>query len=251
MEFFLDLQPLVRGGLLASPSVMKLQILLQTSSLSDTRVLIFLSPSVDDVRPFQWYRYGEASGTYRIDVRYTSYLDISDFIKLSDFTKTKAYQNSSSARRQQIRYAVRDGLLTEELSSIPLFLELYVKTLERQGEVVDQKYLMRMGKLITALNKDNLIRIFVSRLPGGLPGSIALFAIDHKRAYYLFGASDPLMRSTPVGTAVMWNAFIALAKSGVKVIDLEGVNSPRRGWFKTSFGGYLQQYYQISLNYNN
>ena len=51
----------------------------------------------------------------------------------------------------------------------------------------------------------------------------------------MFGASDPALRNSPTGTAVLWDAFSELAKVGVKKIDLEGVNSPKRGWFKLSF----------------
>jgi hypothetical protein len=44
----------------------------------------------------------------------------------------------------------------------------------------------------------------------------------------------------------LWDAFGELAAAGITQIDLEGVNSPRRGWFKMSFGGELRAYYQIT-----
>ena len=90
-------------------------------------------------------------------------------------------------------------------------------------------------------------RMFISRARDGTPGSIAVYAFDQRRAYYLFGASDPAMRDSPAGTAVLWDAFTALSKEGISQVDLEGVNSPRRGWFKLSFGGDLRPYYQISM----
>jgi lipid II:glycine glycyltransferase (peptidoglycan interpeptide bridge formation enzyme) len=87
--------------------------------------------------------------------------------------------------------------------------------------------------------------MFVSRTREGSLGSIAVYTFDNKRAYYLFGANDPALRKTPVGTAVLWDAFHALAGKGITQLDLEGVNSPRRGWFKLSFGGDLRPYYQV------
>ena len=46
---------------------------------------------------------------------------------------------------------------------------------------------------------------------------------------------------------VLWDAFLDLAASGVKEIDLEGVNSPLRGHFKLSFGGSILPYYRLKL----
>ena len=43
-----------------------------------------------------------------------------------------------------------------------------------------------------------------------------------------------------------WLAWSRLfTDHGIKHIDLEGVNSPKRGWFKLSFGGTLENYYSI------
>jgi lipid II:glycine glycyltransferase (peptidoglycan interpeptide bridge formation enzyme) len=76
---------------------------------------------------------------------------------------------------------------------------------------------------------------------------MALFGRDAKRAYYLFGAGDPALRDTSCGTAVLWDAFAALARSGCRELDMEGVNSPKRGWFKLSFGAEILPYYQLVL----
>ena len=33
----------------------------------------------------------------------------------------------------------------------------------------------------------------------------------------------------------------------LSIVDLEGVNSPKRGYFKTSFGAYLKKYFHINI----
>ena len=53
------------------------------------------------------------------------------------------------------------------------------------------------------------------------------------------------MRSGQTGTAVLWDALGFLSRHGVGEVDLEGVISPRRGWFKLSFGGDLRPYYEL------
>ena len=54
------------------------------------------------------------------------------------------------------------------------------------------------------------------------------------------------MRNQHTGTAIIWDAFFILRKLGIKKLDLEGVNSPNRGWFKLSFGGSLENYYEVN-----
>jgi lipid II:glycine glycyltransferase (peptidoglycan interpeptide bridge formation enzyme) len=76
-------------------------------------------------------------------------------------------------------------------------------------------------------------------------GSMAFFAWDNKRAYYIFGASDPIKRNGHSGTAVLWDAFYDLNNIGIDKVDLEGINSPHRGWFKLSFGGDIVPYYRM------
>ena len=40
-------------------------------------------------------------------------------------------------------------------------------------------------------------------------------------------------------------SFYHLNEIGIKTVDLEGVNSPNRGWFKLSFGGNIIPYYEL------
>lgn len=204
-----------------------------------------LAPSIDDIRPFLWHNYGQETGRFAVDVRYTSYLTIADFAGAERLEDIEAYRQATGARRQQIRYARRDGVVTEEFCDVAVFIDFYRRTMERQGETVALPMLERMAELVTALLDNGLARMFTSRTADDSPGSVAVYAFDAHRAYYLFGASDPALRNTPTGTAILWDAFYALAKQGITDIDLEGVNSPQRGWFKMSFGGDLRPYYQI------
>lgn len=207
-----------------------------------------LPPSVIDIRPFLWFNYGQNTERYRVDVKYTSMLEIGDFATAEKHEDVAAYSLSSSARRQEIRYARRDCVVTEEFYDVKLFADFYLQTMGRQGEVVAPNKMDKMVNLVQALLMNGMARMFVSKDHHGTPGSIAVYAIDRQHACYLFGANDPSLRNTSTGTAVLWDAFSHLAKGGVTMIDLEGVNSPRRGWFKLSFGGNLAPYYQIILS---
>jgi hypothetical protein len=210
-------------------------------------VSLSLHPSVGDIRPFLWYNYGTGGAKYEPDIRYTSYASIDDFAHTRDLDGIELYREASSARRQEIRYARREGVVTKGDFNADLFVKFYDDTMRRQDIEVGEKVLGEMRRLITGLEQANLGRMFFSYTGRGEPGSAAFFAFDSKRAYYLFGANDPSMRDSHTGTAVLWDAFFALSRQGVREVDLEGVNSPRRGWFKLSFGGTILPYYQLFL----
>lgn len=204
-----------------------------------------LHPTIVDIRPFLWFNYGIDAPKYAVDVRYTSYLNIEDFSCAEKLEDISTYLQASNARRQEIRYGIRDKVVTKEEFNPDLFVDFYNETMKRQDITVEEDVLNQMNFLITNLFKANIGRMFVSYLSSGEPGSMAFFGMDSKRGYYLFGANDPALRDSHTGTAVLWDAFYVLSKEGIKEIDMEGVNSPYRGWFKLSFGGDLRPYYQI------
>jgi len=212
----------------------------------DTVHLTF-HPSIVDIRPFLWVNYGTKLPRYRISVRYTSYLNIENFHQAENLENINIYNEASYSRRQEIRYGIKKNVITREEFDSERFVQLYFKTMNRQEIVISNKTIEEMKFLITSLFEAKLCRMFVSYTSQEEPGSMAIFAIDNKRAYFLFGGNDPKMRNTHTGTMVLWDAFKFLSKAGVKEIDLEGINSPQRGWFKMSFGGNIIPYYQLSF----
>jgi hypothetical protein len=206
---------------------------------------ITLSPEITDIRPFQWVNYGESLPKYNINIRYTSIIDIEHIGESKILEENSVYSKLLKVRRQSIRYSIRDKVNTLEEFNIDSFCNLYKSTMQRQNK--SEKNIIQIRKLILSLYHNNLLRMFISRNLAGEIGSIACFAIDHNRAHYLFGANNPDMRDKHTGSAVLWSGFLALSEAGVKEVDLEGVNSPNRGWFKLSFGGNLVPYFNVTL----
>lgn len=205
-----------------------------------------LDPSIVDIRPILWVNYGLKKPAYIPDIRYTAYMDISDFRTAGRLEDISSYNNASTSRRQQIRYSAKKGYTTRISSDTGQLIHFYKKTMDRQGKKVDTLFLLKMERLAGNLLSNKMATIYVSYDDNGEPGSMALMGWDAKRAYYLFGANDPEKRSGHCGTAVLWDAFDDLSKKGMDEVDLEGVNSPHRGWFKLSFGGNILPYFSVS-----
>ena len=204
-----------------------------------------LDPSVQDIRPFLWYNYDTPLPRYTVDVRYTSYLSIEDFQYAKQPEDVKLFGQCASSRRQEIRYGIIKGVETLEEFDPMRFIQFYDLTMQRQGISVGPLVLEEMRIFLDTLKSQGLGRMFGSYTANGEAGSMTFFGIDNKRAYFLFGANHPDFRDCHTGTAALWDAFGALSRSGIFQVDLEGVNSPKRGWFKLSLGGDLRTYYQL------
>jgi hypothetical protein len=223
------------------------QCVAESLSKKYSKISLNLHPSIVDIRAFLWVNYFKDSPKYIPEIRYTSYVEISDFKHLKQLEKISIYKNSSVARRQEIRYSRKKNVQTNQVKDLSLFISFYKKTMERQG-IDDSSHISNnMEGLLYNLLKDDKCIMIQSTDSKGEVGSMAVFIMDKYRAYYLFGANEPKMRNEHTGTAVLWESFYLLAQMGFKEVDLEGINSPNRGWFKLSFGGYCIPYYSIKI----
>ena len=118
----------------------------------------------------------------------------------------------------------------------------------KQDEKVSQNKLDNMANIIkTTVETKNAVMLATKNSDGKIIYLI-LFSFDKYRAYYLFGAGNPKATEKHKGTICFWDGFIKLANDyNIKEVDMEGINSPARGWFKLSFGGNIVPYYEIKL----
>ena len=206
---------------------------------------ISLHPSIIDIRSFLWVNYGESKPQYKSNIRYTTYVDISDFKDSKRLEDISIYSKASTSRRQQIRYALKKNYKTVSSEDSKLFIDFYEKTMDRQDIDVENNILENMKILIDKLLLQKVAKIYASYDELNEISSMAFFGWDNKRAYYIFGANDPAKRNGHSGTNVLWEAFYDLSQMNINKVDLEGINSPYRGWFKLSFGGDIIPYYEV------
>ena len=153
----------------------------------------------------------------------------------------------SKSRRQEIRYGIQRGVNTIPHFDVDKFQQLYKTTFERQNIPVEREEIRLITEICSSLYKANQLRMFGTFADCGALASMFAFGIDDKRAYFLFGANNPELRASLSGTVGLYQSIKLLAKEKVSAVDLEGVNSPKRGYFKLSFGGNLLPYYRVSI----
>lgn len=209
-----------------------------------------LSPQFDDLRPFLWHNYhsNNQNEKFTLDLRYTSYLNISELSGTKHDEETELFWKLETVRRQMIRNARRKGGFLRKGSDSDLFIHFYSELMRTQGESVNKGKLGRMENIANTLLKHGCMQIYEICNDQHQVIYIVIYCMDNRRGYYLFGAGnpDPQVMEKYQGTIAHWDAFKDLAKShNVQEVDLEGVNSPKRGWFKLGFGGDLRSYYQL------
>jgi Acetyltransferase (GNAT) domain len=203
------------------------------------------APGVIDLRPVQWHNYGADGPHFEIGLRYTSILPLA--VGGENLETCPIYLGCNKSRRQEIRYGVEHGITVARSTGLAPFLDLYQQTFERQGLAVDAAEQTLLQSVAAGLLAADRLEIYEAREADGTLGSVVLIGRDAKRAYYLYGANNPALRSGYCGTMALYRAFTDLAARGVAEVDLEGINSPKRGYFKLSFGGDIRPYTRVSL----
>ena len=211
------------------------------------KVELALSPQFEDLRPFLWHNYHstETRDRFGIDLRYTSYLDISSLKAFENEEESIAFKSLITLRQRNIRQGRKDnsGYIIEKTGEV--FVDWYLELMNKQGVKVPQDKSCRMVRLINGLIQKGMAKMLVCLNGKGQKIYSTVFCWDRKRAYYLFGASIPNVSESYMGTMAFWETFKLLAEQGYDCVDMEGVNSPDRGRFKLGFGGSLESYYEV------
>lgn len=211
------------------------------------RIELALSPSFEDMRPFLWHNYHGSDNRFALDLRYTSYVDIGSLKgKEHSSEDSDCFRALETLRQRHIREAQKKGAKLVKSDHVNKLIDYYRALMERQDDPVPENKLSRMESLINTLVVNGKAAVYEVQNDQSQPLYTVVYGWDSKRAYYLFGAGHPETSEPYQGTFAHWGAFLNLANHiGVCEVDMEGVNSPQRGWFKLGFGGDLKPYYQI------
>jgi len=207
-----------------------------------------LSPFIYDIRAFQWFNFGvKNKRKFSIGIKYTSILDISEFND-ENFVedKSKLFLNLDPVRRYSIREARKEGAEVLQTNSNKLLIDFYSKMMTKKNFKPNKKKMNSLAKISSLCIQKRKGAIFEILNKKKNILYTAFYVWDNNMAYYLFGAGGNVTTSWQ-SSLIHWEVFKFLAyEKKITRVDLEGVNSPKRGWFKLTFGGSLKTYFNIS-----
>ena len=148
-------------------------------------------------------------------------------------------------RRYNIREAIKDNCVVKKSTDIITFINNYKLMMSKQNLLIKKNKLDTMMRIIDYFINNNKGILLEAKNKNNELLYSTFYLWDSNKAYYMFGAGSEKNISYQA-TIANWEAFKYIANNtDIEIVDLEGVNSPKRGWFKLSFGGSLDNYYEI------
>lgn len=219
----------------------RIEFLVAAMAARRSRISLCLSHQFIDIRGFQWFNYHAADrGQFAIDVGYTGLLELNSFKHTDDLLAAVR-----AVRRQEYRRARERGLSVEVSTDIELLGQLHAATFLRQGITRPAEEGELLNRVSAAALRDGFGELLLCRTADGTPASATLFLYDGRYAYYYVGANDPQYRQTGSGTLLLTENLTRALSRGAMTVDFVGINSPRRGDFKTSFNARPTPYYTV------
>lgn len=202
-----------------------------------------------DLRPFFWYNFDKQKEIFSVkEVRYTSILNIDYSFKklnLDELINSKMFEKFSRSIKQQIKSSKKYNFEIKESVNLNTAFSIIKETFAKQNKVVDfdeVKYKEIYKKLID----EKKLKIYVVEKNHKII-SFCIFGIIKDYAVYLNGGRNGNSNEDYSLTYCLAMSAINLSILGVKKIDLEGLNSPKRAFWKQGFGGTLTPYYKLSM----
>ena len=207
---------------------------------------LVLDHHTNDVRPFYWYNFDSKKEFFRINTNFTSIIDIGATLNnLKNLEISSFYKNLSRSIKQQLNKTKKEKIEIREETDFDLAISLIRKTFERQNQKVNFN-IESLFYVYKKLSKKNSIKMYVSS-KDKIDTSFTIFGVIGEKATYLNGGRLIDSNNDYSLTFNLINSLFYLKKNGVHLVDLEGVNSPNRGFWKLGFGGGLVPYYKISF----
>lgn len=195
-----------------------------------------------DVRPFLWFNYGEENKKkFKVTSRYTS------IINIKSKKPEDVFDEIDDVKKRDIKKVLADK--NYEVSSevnLDLIKKFYQDTMKKNKGSYDLQAFEKIFNFIdTQTNNKNVTQTITYYLKK--PIYSVLFLNDDISACYLYGSGDVEIKNRYAGSLALWKAIQLSIEKKLNFIDLEGINSPRRGEYKLNFGGNIQHYFNVYI----
>lgn len=205
----------------------------------NNKIHIRLHSSVNDIRSFQWHNYDlDTSKKFDIKVYYTSILNI------QNLNEKNILKTFNSSRSSLIKSALKNNFYSKISNDIDLLNDLNNKTFKRKRS--KNEILMASEIANDAINEEyGTLIVTYDKFKN--PFAASLFLHDEKNSYYSVGGSIPETRKNGSVSLNIYHQLLNSIKLKKLFVDFVGINSPNRGYFKTSFGGETKIYFELKI----
>lgn len=200
------------------------------------RIYIRSHYNFEDIRSFSWYNYNKKN-KFKINPYYTGVLNLKNI----NLNKT-----INSGRLQSIKKAVKKGYSSNIEHDIEILDFLNNETFKKQ-KIVRGEVASFFAKVVSVNSLENSYgRLMITRNKNSNPVSASLFLYDDGIEYYLAGGTNEEGLENGGASLNIYNQIQNSINQNSSLIDFVGINSPNRGYFKTSFGCKPRLFFELS-----
>ncbi len=204
----------------------------------------------DDLRPFYWHNFQKNKKIFSIEeVKYTSLLKINEqktVNNLDELIDSSMFQKFSRSIKQQIKITEKEKFIFNKNFNLNVAFKIIKKTFTKQSKTIDID-INETREIYNSLNKKNNLIMFTTSNNKKEELAFCIFGVMENVAYYLNGGRAGTANNDYSLTHCFTNSIIYLQKNKINLIDLEGMNSPKRSFWKQGYGGKLTPYYKIKF----
>ena len=207
----------------------------------------YLDYNTSDIREFDWYNFDKKKKIFSFDeIKYTTILDTSKLNHdYSNISKTIFFKDCSERTRRQIKKSLDQNYEFKEDLNFNDYEKIIKKTFKRQKKKADFN-IKQNFKVFEKLHEKKLIRMYKTFKNNEIQ-ALMVVAIINDNSIFINGGRISDRSDDLSFTFNLINSFYKVKDLGVKKFDLEGINSPKRGSYKTGFGGDIYPYYNIKF----
>tara|TARA_B100000780_G_C21090725_1_gene439576 strand:+ start:547 stop:1533 length:987 start_codon:yes stop_codon:yes gene_type:complete len=213
---------------------------------------ITLDYLTEDLRALMWFNFTASKDLFKIsEIKYTSVINLNNLDKnftYENLESSQFYSFLSRSIKQQYKSSKKDTLEFYESDDLKYAKEIINNTFERQN----RKNLINLSiyeENFYKFKENKELRLFYTSKKNKIV-SFTLFGVVLDTAKYLHGGRLIDSNKDYSLTFNMLSSILKLKKDNVNSLDLEGINSPTRGFWKLGFGGDIKPYFKFKFKNN-
>jgi len=215
-----------------------------TSLLLDLNVNFNFSVhhSIQDSRAFDWLNFDRGKTVVALSNKYTGIIDLRavNSSNLLDLFKP-------SRRSELLKSSAKITLSHGNNSDIATFMKLYENMFTEKGIPVSIPKLRVVRRIVeTSQSSETGVLTLATDVESNEIVGATFIQSDAMTSYYQFACANQRGKVLNSPTLLMASAIEESLKRGAQWFDVVGMNSPKRGFFKSTFGAIPRRYFEVS-----